>query len=617
VGAGWELEVGAIERNNQPGVNFGGDDYLLRLNGTTVHLINTGQTDGSGNPLYAAEIERRFYRIQKITSSYWQVTDPAGTRYLFGQTAASRQDNPGNPTQIFRWSLDQVIDPHGNYMLLSYFKNQGQIYLDEIDYTGCCNPQAPTLLPADRVNFYREGRSDTPVSYSTGFPVTTAFRLKTIDVSAGGSRVRLYQLTYSESGNPVRSVVTNVQQFGKNAVLSLPMLTFLYQAAGSGWRTSTPRGPAVAMPVTSSCLSGDLDGDGKADMWCESGNNSGLWTVALSTGSGWTTTTGQSGPAIATPVTDSCLIGDWNGDGKTDMFCESSGNTGIWTFALSNWGPSTSGWITASQTVGVIPKPLSTFCMTGDIDGDGVTDFWCEVQLGKWAVLFSSTLSASIIDGPQIALPVSAYCLGGDLDGDGKTDMWCESGSNTGLWTVALSTGSGWAGGWPIVPPALPPTWNGPQIALPVSTYCLSGELNGDKKTDMWCETGNNSGVWTVGLSTGSGWSITTGQSGPTMPTPVSTSCLSGDHNGDRKMDMWCETAGNTGVWITALSAGDQTAPLISLTNGIGGAVTVTYNFNSTFRTVSSITACDNYNSATMTCAGAASFTSYVYAGSF
>ncbi|HTP40817.1 MAG TPA: SpvB/TcaC N-terminal domain-containing protein, partial [Nitrospiria bacterium] len=148
-GAGWELSAGSIERKSRTGVNYNADDYILHLAGATLDLVNTNQTDGSGNPLYAPFSIDTGYRIQQLKDSsgnpYWQVTDPKGIRYLFGETSASRQDNPGNFSQIFQWFLDQVIDPQGNYLTVSYSKDQGQVYLDEIDYTGCCYPSPPTF----------------------------------------------------------------------------------------------------------------------------------------------------------------------------------------------------------------------------------------------------------------------------------------------------------------------------------------------------------------------------------------------------------------------------------------------------------------------------------------
>lgn len=175
VGVGWDLEVGAIERSTQHSVNYTGDDYAFRMVGSTVDLVNVGSGE------YRAKIEEAFTRLKKLTAAdgrpFWEATDKTGTRYLFGQRLDSRQDHPADANLIFKWCLDRVEDPHGNFMTFSYVKDQGQIYLQRIDYTG-----HQIFRPTNTVQFLVEGRSDATTMYTTGFGVTTAYRLKTIDI---------------------------------------------------------------------------------------------------------------------------------------------------------------------------------------------------------------------------------------------------------------------------------------------------------------------------------------------------------------------------------------------------------------------------------------------------
>lgn len=189
VGIGWKLELGTIERQTRFGLNYSGDDYTFRLSGISADLVNIGLGE------YRAKIEGAFTRVRKLTAGgdglpYWEATDKNGTRYLFGQTAASRQDDPADATRIFRWCLDRVEDPNGNYMTLTYTKDQGQGYLDRIDYTG-----NGATAPTNVVKFYLETRPDSPDMYTANFRVRTAYRLKTVDVLANGNRVRAYKLS--------------------------------------------------------------------------------------------------------------------------------------------------------------------------------------------------------------------------------------------------------------------------------------------------------------------------------------------------------------------------------------------------------------------------------------
>lgn len=249
VGVGWDLDVGAIERNASQGINYNGDDVLLRMSGSAINLIYD-----STNAMYRAKIEGGFIKVTAIKDINgniisWIATDKAGTQYFYGSTAASRQDNPADATKIFKWCLDKAQDTNGNFMNLSYVKTvqgqpyAGQIYLDRIDYTG-----NGTLQPTNYVKFYLEPRNDAPVMNSTNFGVTTAYRLKTIDVFGNGNRIRAYALAYAPySASTGRSLLASIQQYGKDAVVdttygavtsgsALPAKTFGWQdsAAVSG-----------------------------------------------------------------------------------------------------------------------------------------------------------------------------------------------------------------------------------------------------------------------------------------------------------------------------------------------------------------------------------------------
>ena len=122
IGAGWDVDIGAIERRMKRGVDYESDDYALAKGGSRIELIHIGDE-------YRAKIEGTFFRIKKPTATdgkpYWEVTDKAGVKYIYGQTVNSRQDNVDNPSQIFKWSLDKVEDLNGNYMEFNYYKDSG------------------------------------------------------------------------------------------------------------------------------------------------------------------------------------------------------------------------------------------------------------------------------------------------------------------------------------------------------------------------------------------------------------------------------------------------------------------------------------------------------------
>src|SRR5436309_14375222 len=109
-------------------------------------------------------------------------------------------------------------------------------------------------------------------------------------------------------------------------------------AAQVGWSTPMPSwdGPAPATSVADRCFTGNLthdrlNGDMKTDCWCATASGSSTWLIGISTGSdviGWSTSPGDGprpGPPLPvgdTNVLSSCITGDLDGDGKSDIYCQ-------------------------------------------------------------------------------------------------------------------------------------------------------------------------------------------------------------------------------------------------------------------------------------------------------
>ena len=299
LGVGWELELGSIQRATTSGtVNFSGDNYLLTKTGSASSLFSVGTNS------YQTKIEGGFSRIQQISTAngpYWVVTDKAGVRFYYGQTAASRQDDSGSISRIYKWNLDRIEDTNGNYIAIYYYKNQNQIYLDRIEYTGNTG-----LDPTNVVNFYWEARLELVSDSSVGFTVKTAYRLATIDVvakptSTTTNRIRAYKLTYSNGPISHGSLLSSVQHFDKDSQVpaksagiassgqvtggdSLPARTMIYDQTGTqsnDYLTSFSNGigGTTTIAYTAATLSGTID------------TVQNVSSVAVSDGNGNTSTT--------------------------------------------------------------------------------------------------------------------------------------------------------------------------------------------------------------------------------------------------------------------------------------------------------------------------------------
>lgn len=218
LGAGWDLPVGYIMRSTHDRVDYTCDPltspnpcFVFMMGGAASEITpRTDLCDGC----YGAPGDGVFVRFRYLNGG-WEATDKTGTRYLFGRTPASRQDGPSG---TFKWMLDTVTDTHQNTMTYSYYQNQseslGEIYLNRIDY------QSHSIL------FLRDGRSDVQIKYTPDFAVTTAYRLRTIDILTNGARVGKYELGYcgvipSCAAGTGGSLLGSVTRYGSNGVRTL------------------------------------------------------------------------------------------------------------------------------------------------------------------------------------------------------------------------------------------------------------------------------------------------------------------------------------------------------------------------------------------------------------
>jgi CSLREA domain-containing protein len=286
---------------------------------------------------------------------------------------------------------------------------------------------------------------------------------------------------------------------------------------------------AYALVISASnaalALSGDYDGDGKADPALWSAKN-GVWRIVRSSDD-------ESVQQRWGTAGDVTLLGDYDGDGKTDLavFRPSEGSFYIkhssdGSVLVKAWGLGTD-----------VPVP-------GDYDGDGKTDLavWRGSD-GLWYIVRSSDgMIAATALGAGYA-PYNDVPVPGDYDGDGKTDLAVFRRS-TGFWWIKRSRDG----------QVLSTRW-GLGTDVPVAA-----DYDGDGRTDIAVWRG---GIWYIWQSATNSYRVVEwGQN----QAPYYDQAMPGDYDGDGQTDLavWRPASAS---WHFSLSspARSQAARVMSL----------------------------------------------------
>jgi subtilisin family serine protease len=245
------------------------------------------------------------------------------------------------------------------------------------------------------------------------------------------------------------------------------------------------------------------------------------------------------------PVPDNVTVSkaDYNADGRGDIALNgvpgwstipTAFSVGNGTFNVTNAGvPNFATW---SSTPGVT-------VLTGDFNADGRTDI-AALGVNGWTtvpIAFSNgngTYTITNVGIPNFgtwATTPGAKILTGDFNGDGRTDIALAGGNGWTTVPIAFSNGNG---SFTVTnaPNAYLPTWaNTPNVKI------VTGDVNGDGRTDITL-TGING--WTtipVGFSNGDGTFGVTNSPVANFPIWAATpnvKLLTGDFNHDNRLDL-------------------------------------------------------------------------------
>jgi hypothetical protein len=211
-------------------------------------------------------------------------------------------------------------------------------------------------------------------------------------------------------------------------------------SSASAWCTATD---------TRQLLVGDFDGNGRDDLLCFDPASGALFIDRALGNAPFTGTDWSFAAGWCTGSDQRVSVGDFNGDGRTDLYCHDFGTGQQWvdlaslsgTFAGADWTRA-GGWCNGSDTRTIV---------VGDFNGDGRDDLLChDADLGSQHIDFADALGQ--FAGSNWSAN-STWCTSngsrlfvGDANGDNRDDLICHNVSS-GLKYIDYASASGTFGG--------------------------------------------------------------------------------------------------------------------------------------------------------------------------
>ena len=242
----------------------------------------------------------------------------------------------------------------------------------------------------------------------------------------------------SSRGSATSTAMASPTSHGSTKASTLPAgttsdATVIWYGRANGFHVASATVPAPACdPGASDGISicdemvGDFNGDGKSDLlYYGSGSSPDL--LEYSTGSGF-----RAGPPISiSGVYLDLFSADFNGDGKTDIFWYAPGPTHdyVWYGKASGFQPGLDIEVNGTY----IPIP-------GDFNGDGKDDvMWYSPGSARDYLRYAT--AHGFRDGPAVGVNGFYIPNVGDFNGDGKTDIvWVSlNGQPSHIWYGAAS----------------------------------------------------------------------------------------------------------------------------------------------------------------------------------
>ena len=186
--------------------------------------------------------------------------------------------------------------------------------------------------------------------------------------------------------------------------------------------------------LSSDVLCADFDGDGLLDLWSIEDTILNIYHMS---------STGELSPLYSTNLCTShnyFILGDFNGDGKTDLFIYGYKDSNGTEYDWPNWKIllSTGSGFEEHDVPQKKANLIDDYVRTGDFNGDGANDIMVTSKDFSWAGCYfyiSENNGTNFYPSylPDYPIPSHNFYLA-DYDGDGQTDFICTDGVSP-FWT--------------------------------------------------------------------------------------------------------------------------------------------------------------------------------------
>jgi hypothetical protein len=275
-------------------------------------------------------------------------------------------------------------------------------------------------------------------------------------------------------------------------------------------------------------LLGDFNGDGKTDLALVGTSGTG---VSLSTGAAFSAATAWSNVPFYGSV--ATLAGDVTGDGKADLVAVNAGQVFVLPSTGTAFGPP-AGWSN-------VPFYGTRGTFLADVNGDGKADLVAVNNTSVWVMLSTGTNFAAPSQWSSTPFYGNLNTQMADVTGDGRVDLVAVN--STSVWVMA-STGTTFGA---------PTQWStGPFYG---TLWTDAADVTGDGKADLVAL--NSSSTWVM-TSTGIGFGAPAQWS--STPFYGLQATLRGDATGDGKVDLIA--INNDSVWVEPSTGTGLSAPV-------------------------------------------------------